>query len=89
MEPVEEEDETAVSSRWVCEFCSHTFGSKQRLKGHVDNGACFGKGYLCMRCLSLWRTQSELSRHQASQRKCKKKDECTIQRTEKNTFTFK
>ncbi len=68
---------------WKCPYCPENrsgFSSKQALDKHLNKGVCLKKGYLCLRCFELWRTPSELQRHQLAQRKCKKHMSCKIQR---------
>jgi len=76
----EEEPPREPREEWVCDWCSGRMSSKQALQKHQDKGVCLKKGYLCLRCLQLWQTPSELQRHQTSQRKCKKKQTCVLQR---------
>jgi hypothetical protein len=76
----EVEDKEVVS--WVCEWCLTEMSSKQALQKHQEKAVCMKKGYICLRCLQLWNTPSELHRHQTSQRRCKKNQTCVLQRSE-------
>lgn len=75
-----------ITERFYCEFCPSThkgFISKQKLKTHLDKSNCIKNGLLCMRCLTVWATPSEFSRHQKSTNKCKYYDEVTLKRNNK------
>jgi hypothetical protein len=82
MEPTPEEATSPAEAPtdWECNWCSCYFSSKQALQKHQEKGVCMKKGYICMRCLQLWNTPSELRRHQTSQRKCKQNNYCVLQR---------
>lgn len=72
-----------VKKRWICNWCPENhpgFSSKQAFEKHQTKGVCLKKGYLCMRCLSLWDTPHELYRHQTALRKCKKMVSAIIER---------
>lgn len=75
---------TEEDKKWTCEFCDASLSTKQALDRHIAKGICLGKGYICLRCLRLWPTMSELNRHQASIKKCRKRRKCVLRRTSAN-----
>lgn len=48
----------------MCNYCLHKFSTPQRLKYHLEVMACFGKMYMCRRCLGVFELQSGLIDHQ-------------------------
>jgi len=79
--PIDEQPEN--QTRWPCHICKHFFSSKRAMEAHMDNGACLGKGFVCLRCYKMWFTQSDLKKHQSAIRKCNKRKGCTIQKLNK------
>lgn len=69
---------------FVCEYCDNPFATKTTLHNHMSRGICLGKGYMCLRCFKVWRTPSELQRHQMADKKCKISERATVRRDEEN-----
>lgn len=69
---------------FICDYCENPFATKTTLSNHMSKGICLGKGFMCLRCFKVWRTPSELQRHQMADKKCKISDRATIRRDTEN-----
>lgn len=80
MDEISDNNTTDSNTCWECKWCDAELSSKQALLRHQAKAVCIKTGYVCLRCLNMWQTQSEYHRHKTSNRKCKKRESCTLER---------
>jgi len=54
----------------TCSICEKVFSNSQNLQKHNDKAICLRKGFICLRCLSVFTHMSRLTKHQKNIKKC-------------------